>query len=117
VTDKSTIYTKIVEKTGTKRSTIRRIAGDFKRELERKVKILTDSSNTKRIHAKPYSFISQKVRLLWTEVTQRKFKEVKCAICKKHICYVYGKFMNNLVCDNCKSKFPNKEIRRDAKRY
>jgi len=115
VTNKRTIYTKIVEKTGLKRSTIRRITADFKRELERKVKILTDSTNTKRIHAKPYSFIPVKIRFLWTDITLGDFIEVVCAICKKHIGYLEGKSKGTMVCDNCRYKFPSKENKKVGK--
>jgi len=117
VRNKRTIYSKIVEKTGVKRSTIRRINRDYIKEIERKIRILTDMSRLKRVNPEPYDFIPEKFRVLWTDITQKQFKEVKCEICKKHICFVYGKSINNLVCDKCKYKFPNKERRRNAKRY
>ncbi len=117
VRNKTTIYSKIVEKTGLKRSTIRRIKREYIKDLERKIIILSDMSRLKRVNPEPYYFIPEKFRLLWTDITQKQFKEVKCAICKRQICYVQGTYNGNLVCARCKFKFPNKEKRRNAKRY
>lgn len=42
-TNKTNIYTKIVDKTGLPRPTVRRIASEYKKEIEKKIRILTNS--------------------------------------------------------------------------
>ncbi len=47
VTDKQDIYTKVVDKLGVPRPTVRRVARDFRNELLTKIKILrSDSQQT-----------------------------------------------------------------------
>ncbi len=41
VTSKKQLYSRLETKTGLPRSTIRRIAGEYRKELERKLKVLT----------------------------------------------------------------------------
>lgn len=117
VRNKSRIYTKIVTETGLPRSTVRRIAGDYKKEIERKIKILSATSRLKKPKEDPYSFIPVKIRFLWTKITKNDLDIVRCSICKKLIGYIEGFCDGNLVCDGCRFKFPQKRIRKNEKRY
>lgn len=116
VRNKRTIYSKVVEKTGLKRSTIRRITGDYKKEIERKIKILSDTSRLKKPNEDPYSFLPVKIRFLWTKITKNDLHVVRCSICKKLIGYIEGFCDGNLVCIGCRFKFPQKRIRKHGKR-
>jgi len=113
VRNKRTIYSKVVEKTGLKRSTIRRITGDYKKDIERKIKILSATSRLKKPEEDPYSFIPVKIRFLWTKITKNDLDVVRCSICKKLIGYIEGFCDGNLVCDGCRFKFPQKRKRNE----
>ena len=106
VTNKRELYTKIVIKTGIPRSTIRRIAGDYKKQLVRKVKVLTDKETLKRLQTSPYTFIPESIRFIWHKKTQNDFSSIRCEICKKPVCYMDGIYESNIVCHDCKIKFP-----------
>jgi len=82
ITNKRELYTKIVIKTGIPRSTIRRIAGDYKKQLVRKVKVLTDKETLKRLQTSPYTFIPESIRFIWLKKTQYDFSSIRCEICQ-----------------------------------
>jgi len=108
VTNKTEIYDKIRDKTGLPRSTIRRIAGQYKKQIERKIRVLT--SNISQIEKKtkdPYYFIPRPIKKYWKNVTQDELIEVKCLICQKPVGYLEGISEGSIICPNCKSKFPN----------
>ena len=47
VTSKKQLYSRLETRTGLPRPTLRRIAGEYRKELERKLKILTDVESKK----------------------------------------------------------------------
>lgn len=47
VTSKKQLYSRLETRTGLPRPTVRRIAGEYRKELERKLKILTDVESKK----------------------------------------------------------------------
>ena len=51
ITDKQDIYTKVVDKLGVPRPTVRRVAGDFRNELLTKIKILQSKTQQTSIPA------------------------------------------------------------------
>ena len=51
VTDKQDIYSKVVDKLGVPRHTVRRVAGDFRNELLIKIKILQSKTQQTSIPA------------------------------------------------------------------
>lgn len=85
-TDKKELYSIIETKTGLPRPTIRRVAGDLRKDLSRKINILEMTVQKK----------SDKINLI----------PVKCSTCGNKICYLEGKCDGNLVCNICKDKFP-----------
>ena len=51
ITDKQDIYSKVVDKLGVPRPTVRRVAGDFRNELLTKIKILQSKTQQTSIPA------------------------------------------------------------------
>ena len=51
VTDKQDIYSKVVDKLGVPRPTVRRVAGDFRNELLTKIKILQSETQQTTVPA------------------------------------------------------------------
>lgn len=105
VRSRTRIYELLVEKTGLKRSTIRRITGEYKKDIIKKIKILGQEGVEPK-EEDPYYFIPKKIRMFWNKITQNDFIEVTCSICKKHLGFVQGYGAENPVCVECKSKFP-----------
>jgi len=85
-TNKKELYSILETKTGIARPTIRRIAGDLRKDLSRKINILEMTVEKK----------SDKNNLI----------PVKCSICNNKICYLKGHCAGSLVCNTCKDKFP-----------
>lgn len=109
-TNKTEIYNKIQQKTGLPRSTIRRINREYKKQIERKIRVL--SSSIEQIEKKekdPYYFIPRQIKNYWKNVTQDDLLEVQCLICKKPVGYLEGNCEGSVVCPDCKSKFPSKK--------
>lgn len=107
VTNKTELYTKIVDKTGLPRSTIRRITGEYKKQIERKIRILTSSvSQIEKKSKDPYYFIPRPIKKYWKDVTQDDLLEVNCLICQKPVGYLEGSSEGSVICPECKSKFP-----------
>ncbi len=107
--DKREIYKLIVEETGIPRSTVRRIAGDLRKEIQRKIRILTDEDTLKRIMVRKtdaYMFIPEKIRMFWLKKTKKDFVLIKCEICKVVLGYVLNFYDGNLICRDCQFKFP-----------
>jgi len=106
VTNKTQLYTRLVTKTGLPRSTIRRIASEYKKELVRKVMVLSTSENIKRFKSEQYSFVPVESRFYWQKKTQNDLISIRCKICKKQVCYLEGLCEGNVVCNKCQIKFP-----------
>ena len=110
VTNKTELYTKIVDKTGLPRSTIRRITGEYKKQIERKIRILTSSvSQIDKKSKDPYYFIPRTIKNYWKNIIQDDLVEVKCLICNRCIGYIEGNFDGSVICPECKSKFPKEK--------
>lgn len=109
VRNKSELYSKLVVETGLPRSTIRRIARDFKKHLERKVVILTKGEILKEKEGVAYSFIPEAVRFFWQKKTQFDFNPLRCQICKRFVCYLNGDCEGSIICDDCQKKFPKEK--------
>lgn len=106
IRDKTRIYQLLVEKTGLPRSTIRRITGEYKKEIIRKIRVLGHEGMEEVIQVDPYHFIPKEIRLLWNKITQNDFAEIRCSICKKHMGFEQGYGAEKPVCFVCKRKFP-----------
>jgi len=109
--DKKKIFDKIVDETGIPRPTVRRIAGDLKREIKRKIKILTDPETLKRIQKKsenPYRFIPESIRVIWEGKTKSDFLKISCSICKIPLAYSLDWYDGKIICGDCKEKFPER---------
>ena len=111
VTNKTQLYTRLVTKTGLPRSTIRRITSEYKKELVRKVMVLSTSENIKKFKSEQYSFVPVENRFFWQKKTQYDLVPVKCQICKKPICYLEGMCEGSLVCNECQIKFPKAKMK------
>ena len=110
ITNKTELYTKIVNKTGLPRSTIRRIAGEYKKQIERKIRVLTSSvSQIDKKSKDPYYFIPRPIKKYWKNVTQNDLIEVNCLICQKLVGYLEGSSEGSVICPICKSKFPKEK--------
>lgn len=114
-TDKTELYSIIETKTGLPRPTIRRIAGDLRKDLSRKINIL-EMSGKETKHDKnekdPFSFVPKKIRWHWEKLTQHDLIPVKCTICNSKIGYLEGFCDGNLVCNICRDKFPEAKKRK-----
>ena len=107
VTNKTEIYDKIRDKTGLPRSTIRRITGDYKKHIERKIRVLTSSiTQIEKKTKDPYYFIPRPIKKYWKDITQDDLLEVNCLICQKPVGYLEGSSEGSIICINCKCKFP-----------
>jgi len=107
ITNKTELYTKIVDKTGLPRSTIRRITGEYKKQIERKIRVLTSSvSQIDKKSKDPYYFIPRPIKKYWKNVTQDDLVELKCLICNRSVGYLEGSSEGSVICPECKSKFP-----------
>jgi len=107
IRNKKEIYNILEKKTGIKRSTIRRNARDYLRELRIKVIILSKHTpkHTKTT-SKALGFIPKDVRWHWEKFVKKDFVIVKCAICRARIGYVIQYYDGNLICNICQGKFP-----------
>ena len=112
IRDKTRIYQLLVEKTGLPRSTIRRITGEYKKEIIRKIRVLGHEGMEEVIEEDPYHFIPKEIRFLWNKTTQNDFADIICSICKKHMGYVQGFGAENPVCTLCKRKFPMRKTKK-----
>jgi len=107
ITNKTEIYDKIRDKTGLPRSTIRRITGDYKKHIERKIRVLTSSiTQIEKKTKDPYYFIPRPIKKYWKDITQDDLLEVNCLICQKPVGYLEGSSEGSIICINCKCKFP-----------
>lgn len=112
VTNKTEIYDKIENKTGLPRSSIRRIAGQYKKHIEKKIRILTSTS--KQIEKKgkdPYYFLPPTIKNYWKKITQDELQQISCLICGKEVAYHEVNFNKDasIICPICKSMFPKKK--------
>ena len=117
VTSKTTIYKKISDETGLPRPTIRRVAGELRKQIYRKIKVLTDEDTLKRIQKRKtdgYDFLPKDIRYFWLKKIKKDFVKVKCAICKMPLGYVYQYYDGSIICRDCQFKFP--ESRKEKKR-
>jgi len=109
VRNKTQLYSRLVTKTGLPRPTIRRISAEYKKQLMRKVMVLSDSKNMKKFKVEEYSFIPETIRFFWQKKTKQDLVSVRCQICKKQICYLEGMCEGSLVCNECQPKFPKEK--------
>lgn len=109
-TNKTNIYTKIVEKTGLPRPTVRRIASEYKKEIGKKIRILTNSVTVlEKKENDPYYFIPSTVKNYWKNITQYDLVKIRCLICKNDVGFLEGSCEGSIICPTCKSKFPKEK--------
>lgn len=111
-TNKTNIYTKIVDKTGLPRPTVRRIASEYKKEIEKKIRILTNSITViEKKENDPYYFIPTTIKNYWKKknITQYDLVRIRCLICKNDVGFLEGNCEGSIICPICKSKFPKEK--------
>jgi len=106
VTNKRQLYSSLEIRTGLPRPTIRRITGEYRKQLVRKVMVLSNKENLIKFKEEKYTFIPEVIRFFWQKKTKSDFISVRCQICKKQICYLDGMCEGSLVCNDCQIQFP-----------